>query len=180
MNVFQESIDIFQRSQRALKIVSIVCGVISLALFGIVLSWFYGVETLVEAPQLVQAFIPGASLVLVGFAFNFVVLDYSLRARIKELVALNPVAPDNQDLLERFTGKLRAHGTVLRVFAGLWVAQSAYGFVLLFTLPTTASSGIDFGLYAIALVSGLAPILVHLKLAKTLGERAYALLAKNK
>jgi hypothetical protein len=179
MTNIQETKNIFQRSQLALKISSIVCGVISLALFLIVLSVLYGLELFANISNLSFEVVVGGSLLLVGFAVNFVVLDYALRARIKEIVAIATSPSDTRELAAQFVSKIRAHGTVLKVFSGLGIAQIVYTLVVVISLPATyGGPSITPGSYEVLLVSGLVPVLVHLKLANILSVQAKALLAQ--
>lgn len=128
----------FQRSQVALKVASIVCGVISLLLFLVVLTLLRGVNVFAdlatETSNIIFFLVIGGSLELVGFAFNFVVLDYALRYRIKELPAL--ALADSADLVTRFASKIKAHGIVLQVFAWLGAIQIVYWLVLNMALPS--------------------------------------------
>jgi len=179
MTNFQETKNIFQKSQLALKISSIVCGVISLAFFLVVLSVLYGLELFANISNLGLEVVVGGSLLLVGFAVNFVVLDYALRSRIKEIVAIATSPSDTKQLVEQFASKTRAHGTVLKVFSGLGVAQIVYALVVVISLPRTYGfPSITQGSYEVLLVSGLVPVLVHLKLANILSVQAKALLAQ--
>jgi len=175
----QETKNIFQRSQLALKIASIVCGVISFLFFLVVLSVLFGLDVFSNISNLGFEVVVGGSLLLVGFAVNFVVLDYALRARIREIVVVASAPLDTEGLVAKFASKIRAHGTVLKVFAGLALAQILYAFFVFITV-SNAYGAITFtpGAYEVLLISGLAPVLVHLKLAMILGEQSKALVAQ--
>lgn len=177
----QETKNIFQRSQVALKVASIVCGVISLLLFIAFLFILFGklpaANPASESSNLVTAFVIYGSIGLVGFAFNFAVLDYALRARIKELPAL--AEEGAADSVIRFSSKIKTHAIVLLIFGWLGVAQVVYALVLFLALPVETPFlfiGTEWELLTILV--GLTPSLVHLKLAKTLGDESKILLAQ--
>jgi hypothetical protein len=171
----------FQRSQVALKVASIVCGVISLLLFSVFWAIAFGIMPPEfvegESSNLVTYIVICGSLGLVSFAINFVVLDYALRRRIKELPAL--IEAQSEDLVTRFASQLKAHSTVLIVFAWLGVAQAVYGLALYIALPAATSilgGPVEWDI--IGILIGLTPSLIHFKLAKTLGYESKILLAQ--
>lgn len=174
--------NIFQRSQVALNVASIVCGVVSLLLFIVVLMLLFGINVFkefeTETSSPIAFVVIGGSLELVAFAINFVILDYALRYRIKELPAL--AGDDSAALVSRFASKIKVHGIVLLVFAWLGVIQVVYAIGIYIALPSESSIwnvGIEWEL--LGLVVGLVPSLVHFKLAKTLGYEAKVLVAQT-
>ena len=171
----------FQRSQAALKVASIVCGVIALALFGVFMSIAFGIihiEDLgTEASGFITYLVINGSLGLVGFAFNFVALDYCLRARIKELPRI--IEAESADLVTRFGSKLKAHSIVLLVLAWLGVAQAAASLFLTVVLPApVAFFSVSVEWEIMSLLVGLTPCLVHFKLAKTLSDESKILVGQ--
>jgi hypothetical protein len=172
---------LLKKSQVALLVASIVCGVLSLLLFIVVLMLLFGINIFkdfeAETSNPIVWIVIGGSLELIAFAINFVILDYALRYRIKELSALEE--DDSADLVTRFAGKINAHGIVLLVFAWLGVIQAVYAIGIYIALPSETSLwnvGIEWEL--LGLLVGLVPTLVHFKLAKTLRYESKILLAQ--
>ena len=181
----QEAITRFRRIQVALKIASIICGVISLFLFILVLLVLFEIDIDYEAAETVPNIVPylviGGSLMLVGFAVNFVVLDYCLRARVREMAAIARLGDESTDLAFRFAVKTKTHSIVLIVFAWLGVAQAVYGLALYIALPAATSilgGPVEWDI--IGILIGLTPSLIHFRLARMLSDQSKNIAAQLK